>query len=733
MVKKIYGFLVLVLYASMGAAQTDTLSGEGNVVISAYKWEQKTNEIPNRILKIEPKDISAGNPQTAADMLAQSGAVFVQKSQLGGGSPMIRGFATNRVMLVLDGVRMNNAIYRSGNLQNVISIDPLALQEAEVIFGPGSIIYGSDAIGGVMDFHSLEAAYKRSKESKNEWQGSALARTSTANREQTYHAHLHWSSNRLAWVGSATFSSFDHLRMGRHGGFAGYERPAFVQRIGGTDSIVPNPDPRRQVFSGYNQWNVLQKLKWKISEHTDLQYTFHYAGTGTHARYDRLIETRNNALRFAEWDYGPMLMRMHILKAKFGKKTALYDEARLVAGYQNYEESRIDRQRNSLQKRTQAEAVKAYTFNADAIKALWKGELYYGAELVHNDVYSRAWQQHIDNGTLRPVATRYPNGSLWQSLGAYTLTKQNVSPKLTLNGGLRYTQGRVRAAFSQAFFPLPFTEARLNSGALTGSTGLVYRPAEGWQLNLLGSTGFRLPNIDDIGKLFESNPGNVIVPNANLRSEYAWNAETGIVRHLPGKYRVEASLFFTRLSNAIVRRPFQLQGADSIVFDGVLSQVEALQNIGFATVWGVQALAEVYVHPLVKIYTLANYINGRETDDNANKQVALRHAPPFYGSSGIKLEKKKWFVEAFMQYNSEVAHQNLAPVEQAKVFIYARDANGNTFSPGWHTVNLRTGFHFGHYSLHAAWENITNRQYRPYSSGIVAAGSNLILSVRASF
>lgn len=727
------GCIVLLMQVGLCAAQSDTLIGQGNVVISAYKWEQKTEEIPNRIVKIDPAAIAAGNPQTAADMLAQTGAVFVQKSQLGGGSPMIRGFATNRVMLVLDGVRMNNAIYRSGNLQNVISIDPQALHEAEVIFGPGSIIYGSDAIGGVMDFHSLEASYKRSQGSKNEWKGAALARTSTANREQTYHTHLHFSSNKLAYVGSVTYSQFDHLRMGRHGGFEGYERPAFVQRINGRDSIVPNSDPRRQVFSGYNQWNVLQKLKWKLNEHTDLQYTFHYAGTGTHARYDRLIETRNDALRFAEWNYGPMLMRMHIVKATFRKKNALYDEARLVAGYQNYEESRIDRQRNSFQRRTQAEAVKAYSLNADAIKALWKGELYYGAELVHNDVLSRAWQQHINTGAEQAVATRYPTGSLWQSLGAYALTKQNVHEKITLNGGLRYTQGRVRANFNQDFFPLPFTNARLNSGALTGSLGMVYRPAEGWQINLLGSTGFRLPNIDDIGKLFESNPGNVIVPNANLRSEYAWNAETGLVRHLPGKYRLEANVFFTRLSNAIVRRPFRLQGADSIVFDGTLSQVEALQNIGFATVWGAQALAELWVLPQLKLYTMANYIGGSETDDNANKQVALRHAPPFYGSSGVKLEKKQWFAEAFAVYNSSIAHENLAPSEQAKVFIYARDANGNTFSPTWHTLNLRVGYTLHRYSLHAAWENITNRQYRPYSSGIVAPGSNLIFSIKASF
>ena len=154
--------LILVVLCTTGfslcaTAQQDSLPSKtmDEVVLSANKWEQRVSEVPNHILKISRSTILQNNPQTTADLLQQAGPVFVQKSQLGGGSPMIRGFATNRVLLVVDGVRMNNAIYRSGNLQNVISIDPLALENAEVILGPGSVIYGSDAIGGVMDFHTL--------------------------------------------------------------------------------------------------------------------------------------------------------------------------------------------------------------------------------------------------------------------------------------------------------------------------------------------------------------------------------------------------------------------------------------------------------------------------------------------------------------------------------------------------------------------------------------------------
>lgn len=734
MIKRLFAFLLAAVCGLSGWSQNDTLSGETDVVISANKWAQKINEVPNKITRITKNDILFNQPQTAADMLAQSGTVYVQKSQLAGGSPMIRGFATNRVLLVIDGVRMNNAIYRSGNLQNVISIDPLAIQSTEVVFGPGSMVYGSDAIGGVMDFYSLQARLKTSEDPKKILvSGSALARYSSANNEQTYHADLSMGGKKLAYMGSVTHSRFDDLIMGKNGGQDSYLRPEFVQRINNRDSIVRNGNPRKQVSSGYEQWNVVQKLRYKPTEGLDLQYSFYYGGTGTAARYDRLIEYRNNALRFAAWNYGPMLWRMHTLQGNLLKSNALYDQARIIVAYQNYEESRIDRQRNNANRRTQKEKVKAWSANFDANKKLGKGELFYGLEWVDNNVASNGWSDNITTNARTSVASRYPDGSTWSSFGAYATYKWNMHEQWTMNGGLRYTLGKAEARFDNTFIPFPFEDAKVKDGAFTPSLGVVYRPAPGWQINANFSTGFRIPNIDDMGKLFESNPGNVITPNPNLVSEYAFNYEVGTAYRKNQKITLEVTGFYTHLQNAIVRRPTTFSGQDSIVFDGVKSQVESLQNIGFATVWGVQFGAEIWVTKRLSAYTVANLIKGEETDDVKNEQVPLRHVPPFYGTSGIKFRKSGWLAEFFAMYNSEVPFENLAPSERAKTTIYAMDENGNPFSPGWYTLNLRTGYTWQKYTLNIAWENITNQRYRPYSSGIVAAGRNFIISGRMGF
>ncbi len=191
--------------------EPSSLSLEQYTVV-ASKWNQSTRDIPAKITSISVQEVALQNPQTTADLLATSGEVFIQKSQQGGGSPMIRGFATNRLLITVDGVRMNTAIFRSGNLQNVISLDPFAIERTEVLFGPGSVIYGSDAIGGVMGFNTLTP--KLSLGDKSDVSGSAVSRYSSANDERTGHVDVNVGWKKFAMVSSFSYFNFDDLRMG---------------------------------------------------------------------------------------------------------------------------------------------------------------------------------------------------------------------------------------------------------------------------------------------------------------------------------------------------------------------------------------------------------------------------------------------------------------------------------------------------------------------------------------
>ena len=701
------------------------------VIFSVNKWEQKLNEVPNKIMKVDFREARLQNPQTSADLLGMTGSVFIQKSQLGGGSPMIRGFSTNRIMIVVDGVRMNNAIYRSGNLQNVISIDALATEEAEVIFGPGSIIYGSDAIGGVMDFHSLQARYSDT----DRWRTNtnAVIRYSTANNERTGHVDFSAGNKQFAYLGSVTHNDFDDLKMGRNGGQDSYLRQRYAVRIGGKDTVMTNSDPRLQRFTGYSQLNVLQKFRFKPGANLDLQYTFHYSRTSDVPRYDRLIETTGANLSFGDWHYGPQLWRMHALQVTHTGKNSFYETSRVIAAYQDYKESRHDRRLNNARLRNQTEQVQIFSVNFDLDKPISESSnLFYGAEYVTNAVGSFANRINVNTGALEPAVTRYPNNSDWNSYGVYASFKSNVR-RFTFNTGARYNYVTVKTPFDTSMFRLPFTKARINKGALTGNVGLVFRATNASQINFNFATGFRVPNVDDLGKVFESAPGQLMVPNPALKAEYAYNFDIGYAITVPDKVNFDITAFYTILNNAIVRRPSTYNSQDTVIYEGVKSQVFALQNAAKALAYGIQAGAEVFFNRNLSWSVQGNWVEGKETDDNKDENVPLRHAPPFYGNTHLKFGFKKIIVDSYAIWNSEISNEDLAPSEQAKTFIYATDQNGKPFCPSWYTLNLKTSYQVTKNLLFTAgWENITNRRYRTYSSGIVSPGSNLIFSARVS-
>lgn len=124
------------------------------IIVSTTKFGVDKSTQPQDIEVISSSEIAFMNQPTTAELLSNTGEVLVQKSQLGGGSPIIRGFEASRVLIMVDGVRFNNAIFRAGHLQNVLRIDENILSGVEVVFGPGSSIYGSDAMGGTMNFYT---------------------------------------------------------------------------------------------------------------------------------------------------------------------------------------------------------------------------------------------------------------------------------------------------------------------------------------------------------------------------------------------------------------------------------------------------------------------------------------------------------------------------------------------------------------------------------------------------
>lgn len=700
-------------------------------IVSANRWRQNNLDIASKVSLLSSENLMIRNPANTADWLGSSGEVFIQKSQQGGGSPMIRGFSANRLLYAVDGVRMNTAIFRSGNLHNVISIDPFSLASTEILFGPGSVMYGSDAIGGVMSFETLSPVFSTEN---NSWSGNMATRFASANSEVSLHADIRYSSEK--WALLTSFSRFDYgdLKMGSFGP-SDYLRPKFAKSVNGVDTEILNDNPENQVQSGYNQSNFMQKIRFKASENTTFSYGFHYSRSSDIPRYDRLIEEEEGKLKNAVWTYGPQVWLMNNFGIEKRSSSRFFNQMNLKVAQQYFEESRISRRFESSNLSTRTEKVNAFSVNADFVKNIKKESfLSYGFEWIFNRVNSDGIKENTNTGIISPTSSRYPNSD-WNSLAAYGTYHAHLSERVRLQTGIRYNFISLNADFTNNidFFPLPFNTAKSDFGAFTGSFGLIINPNPSISISPVFSTGFRAPNVDDIGKIFDSEPGSLLVPNPDLKAEYAYNSEVNVNIRLHKRVKIDFTGFYTLLDNAMVRRPFAFDGEDQIIYDGELSEVLAIQNAASAKVYGLQAGVEISLSQSLLLTSRYNWQKGTE-ELNDESESPSRHAAPAFGITRLTYAKNNWRLELSGQYSAKVSAEKLPIEEQAKPHLYAKDDQDLPYSPSWWTVNLMGTYQILPFlELSTGIENIGNQRYRPYSSGLSATGRNFTFSLKGSF
>jgi hemoglobin/transferrin/lactoferrin receptor protein len=700
-------------------------------VIAANRGEESLRKVNPQVVSIPFKEIRQFNPQTSADLLQLSGQAFVQKSQQGGGSPVLRGFEANRVLLVIDGVRLNNAIYRAGHLQNVITIDPNLLERAEIVMGPSSVMYGSDALGGVINFKTRDPLLAE-KNQKLRISGNSFTRYSSANQEKTLHTSLSIGGQKWGSLSSITFSDFDDLMSGnqRNPAYGDWgKRTFYVERINNVDSSVKASNVNLQKGSGYQQLDILQKFIWNPKANIQHGLNLQLSTSSDVPRYDRLTQTASALPRFAEWYYGPQKRQLASYHYKNNRSTFAWDKLIFRVSAQGIEESRVSRRyrRNSLE--SQIEKVNVFSTNLDLSKQIGKHDFRYGFEGTYQKVNSTASARDIQVDTTFNIATRYPDGgSIYRTLAGYFSHSWEINNHWIFNQGIRISDVWLESKFDdKTYFPFLFNRVAQHNTAPNASIGIIYFPSEDWKISLSGSSGFRAPNVDDIGKVFESTPGQVIIPNPSLRPEYAWNGELGITRFWNQNTKVELVGWYTLLQNAITTGKTQLAGQDSIIFQGVKSRVTSQTNTQEAYLAGGSASIESQVTKHFKISSSLNYTYGRIKTDTVD--YPLDHIPPVYGKTSFRLQHGKFKGEFFMLYSGakRIKDYNLIGEDNFP--------NATPFGmPAWCTFNLRTSYQINNLVwVQVGLDNLLDTHYRQFSSNISAPGRNLQLTLRADF
>ena len=719
------------------------------VVLSVARSRSKRNKIAEKVNIISSERIKQSVIQSGADILELSPGVRIQKSQGGGGSPVLRGFEANRVLLVIDGVRMNNAIYRSGHLQNAITIAPHNLERVEVIFGPSSVGYGSDALGGVIHYYTKTPDINGSEKNKNEFHSDF----NSANLSSVNNITSNWSFKNWGSITSLSFSRFGDIRMGQKNnhGFQGWGLTDFFSE--NTNSFYKetptiNPNSLVQKNTGYDQFDLFQKFRFKFSGQSYLSLNIQSSNSSIINRYDKLNEIRNGNLRYAQWYYGPQKRFLFSPKFEFFTGSRFLRKGSLTFAYQNIEESRIDRKFNSLSRSYQFEKVSVLSFNADfSAKPSEKITSSYGLEVLNNIISSNAFTRTltVSNNEITslssPIAipTRYPSdGSYYNSAAGYINFIWDISDALSLNAGSRITYTDLGGTWNEeALVNSLLSEVSLNNWALTNTFAIIYSPLKKLRLNILLSSGFRNPNIDDIGKIRES-AGYLIVPNPFLKPEYAYNLDLGLsFKSANGLNQFSLRSFGSIISRHIVRSDYTIFSDTStndpatIIYDGEELPTLANKNLGNRYIYG--GSFESFIRFNKNLHTSLNltYTKGNKSFKNG----PMPSIPPLFGKYGLYYSSSR--INAQLEWNFSNA-------KDPKDYSYGGEdgldetpliaENQYSGTPAWNILSISTNYQYTkNIKFKCGLNNIFDTHYRTFASGISQPGRSLQLGVSIDF
>ena len=712
------------------------------VILSVARSASNVNQIAEKVSVIKSEDLFISSPSSGAEMLELSPGVRIQKSQGGGGSPIIRGFEANRVLIVVDGVRMNNAIYRSGHLQNSITIDPSNIERAEVIFGSSSVGYGSDAMGGVIHYYTKNPILKNSEKISS----SFTTNFNSANNSVSNNFNTNYSADNWGSITSISISKYGDIKMGKkrnHGYSSWGLTPIFSQNSRYKFYAEPsiNFDESVQKNTGYSQVDLFQKFLFRIGDDNLLNLNIQFSESSDIDRYDQLSIPNNNSLKFSEWYYGPQKRLLISPSLRIFPKKKFMDKGVITFGFQKINESRIKRKFNSLNRSHQIEDLKVLSLNGDFDTSFNNGHtVSYGIETTYNHNYSKAYDRVLDVdgnnivGVSKKFAipTRYPSdGSSYASFASYVNWSWNMSEFFTFNIGTRLTFTKLKASWNDVISVNPqLSRVNLNSEALTTTVSMKLRPSNKIQINTVLSSGFRNPNIDDIGKIRENN-GLLVVPNTFLKPEYAYNLDLGVdYKSLDNKNYLSIRGFSTIISRHIGRKEYIVYSdittpdTSTIIYNNEEVTTIANKNLGNRFIHGFSIDGFNNLSRSLKIDYSLTYTKG----DNNETYGPLPSISPLFGSLSLDYVKNDLTIKAVYKFSdskdpSEYSIGGEDGLDETPYIIGQDGLKDFLGTPSWSDFSIYASLNISPNStLRLGITNIFDIHYRTFASGISAPG-----------
>ncbi len=676
------------------------------MVVTARRSQDRTSEVPQLVTVITPRRIQERNVAQTPELLREEAGVAVQKTNQGGGSPIIRGFRANKVLLLIDGVRLNNSTYRGGNTQYLGTHDSGALQQVEVVHGPQAVAYGSDALGGTINLITRSPALNQVAK----WQAST--RLASAENSVITQAGVETGSDKLGLLVQGSFKSFGDVKRGSGGG------GELMRRLR-NDSRVTRVLNKTQAPNGYDSYDLHSSVLLKLSEARRFTAVYQLSRQSKVPRYD-VIETGKDSVRL----FDPQERDLVYLKYTDADTARLYDRlAATVSFHRQAERRKRIKVGGSVESRDRFRTATA-GFQVQLDKTLaGRHETQYGAEFYFDNVATSSNARNLSNNEIRPAAPLFPDGSTFKTLGFYGQNAVLFTDRLRVIAGARLNFSRLQAPFvSDANSDDIFGNIEQTSTAVTGSLGARY--AVSGSLNLVGSfaQGFRTPNLDDVSKLGPGKGSSFFdVPNPDVDPERTWSVDVGVKAH-SHNLRMDIVGFYTRINDLLIRRPAEFRGSPIIVDDGDTLAVFHKENAGRAYTTGLALHGEFALSGSVAVFADAGYTYGQNLSDDE----PLSAIPPFSGSVGARFRSARYGLELNTRFAA--AQSRLAAVDREDLRIPERG------TPSWVTFNFRSNARLLSFlSVHFEVANVLDANYREHLSGFNAPGRNFIVGANLNY
>lgn len=639
------------------------------------------------------RDISAGLTRVGreeidgealiTDALAFEPGLYRQQTTAGQGQVIIRGLKGSEILHLVDGVRLNNAIFRNAPTQYFALVPVSAVDRIEVIRGAAASLYGSDAVGGVVNVVTRVPSFEADETG---WAADISMGADTAELQRAVSANLEAGNERLAVLGSFDYRELGNRRIGNG------ERidPSGYRSRAGRLAVAYTPDEQRRWFLD------VQHLEQPSTPRVDELV----AGFG---------ETEPASAEF--WFEPNRRQFVHLQHSRMDGW--LGTDWVVDLAWQRIDDDRRSRDTGSTLGRLEQNRSDLFELSVNGVRGYDWGSIAYGAEWYHDEVDSGRIEENIETGERTPAESRFPDGSEVDQAALYTQAEWQLSDRQSLIGGLRLTDVNVSLAATAA---APGGEVDTND--LSGELGWLYRLTDELQLIANASRSFRAPNIFDLGTLGPRPGGRFNIANPDLEPESARQLDAGL-RILRPRLRAEIMAYFVEYSDRI-----------SSVLTGEVTpegrQVVQNQNIANATLYGLEAGGEFDLSETAMLRAVLNYTRGEEQEADSGTTSGDR-IPPLNGAVAMRVALGDDFrIEPWVEFAAEQDRLSPRDVRDSRI-----DPDG---TPGWATLNIKTSWRSAAgWDLTLAMENILDKRYRIHGSGIDAPGRNFSLRLDMAF